>query len=77
MVLRRGLILLTVGCAIGLSLGALAGRVLSVFLFGIPAFEPVTFAGTALIFAAAGLAASYGPARRATRVDPLLALREE
>jgi putative ABC transport system permease protein len=76
-VLRRGLILLTIGCAIGLSLGALAGRVLSVFLFGIPAFEPVTFAGTALIFAVAGLAASYGPARRATRVDPLIALRDE
>ena len=50
---------------------------LSGFLFGVPPFDPVTFGGAAVLFAAIGLAACYGPARRATKVDPIVALRCE
>jgi len=77
MVLRQGMSLTAIGCAIGLMLGAAIAQVLAGFLFGLPPLDPVTFAGAAALFAAIGLAACYGPARRATRVDPLAALRDE
>jgi predicted permease len=77
MVLRQGLSLTVIGCAIGLALGALVGRVLGGFLFGVPALDPVAFGGAAALFAAIGLAACYGPARRATTVDPLVTLRRD
>ena len=47
------------------------------FLFGIPPLDPITFAGTIVLFAAIGLAACYGPAKRATRIEPTTALRCE
>ena len=50
-------------------------RVLTAFLFGIPPLDPITFAGTTALFAAIGLAACYGPAKRATAIDPMQALR--
>jgi putative ABC transport system permease protein len=77
MVLRQGMVLTAIGCVIGLSLGAAVGRMLAVFLFGAPPFDPLTFGGTAALFAAVALAACYGPVRRAARVDPLIALRHE
>jgi predicted permease len=77
MVLWHGMMLTAIGCAIGLSLGAAAAQVLAVFLFGLPPLDPVTFGGATVLFAAIGLAACYGPARRATNVDPLVALRHE
>jgi predicted permease len=77
MVLRQGLTLIVVGCALGLGLGAAVGRLLTGFLFGVPPLDPLTFSGAAALFAAIGLAACYGPARRATKVDPLMALRHE
>src|SRR5258708_2876326 len=77
LVLGQGMSLAAIGSAIGLTLAAAAGRALSGFLFGLPAIDPAAFAGTAALFAAVGLAACYVPARRATRVDPLAALRCE
>ncbi len=77
LVLRQGAWLITIGCAIGLTLGAGAGKILTGFLFGLPPLDPITFIGAAVLFAAIGLVACYGPARRATSVDPLTTLRHE
>jgi ABC-type antimicrobial peptide transport system permease subunit len=77
MVLRQGRVLVTAGAAIGLLLAALAGRLLTRLLFGLPPLDPVTFGGAALLFAAVGLAACYFPARHATRVEATDALRRD
>jgi ABC-type antimicrobial peptide transport system permease subunit len=77
MVLREGASLTLVGSAIGLAIAAAISRVLAGFLFGIPAIDPITFAGTTLLFTAIALAACYVPVRRATRIDPTQALRYE
>ncbi len=77
MVLRQGVGLTGIGVAIGIAAGALVSQVLRSLLFGISTIDPVTFAGTAVLFLAIAVAASYGPARRATRVDPMSALRAE
>ena len=77
MVLGQGLALVVSGLVIGL-VGALAlTRLMSSLLFGVTPTDPVTFAGVALVFLFAALAACYMPARRATRIDPLIALRSE
>jgi predicted permease len=75
MILRQGMALVAIGSAIGLLLAAAASRSLTRLLFGVPPLDPVTFGGAALLFAAIGLAACYVPARRATRVDAMNALR--
>jgi putative ABC transport system permease protein len=77
MVLRQGLMLVAIGSVAGLALAAAAGRVLGRLLFGLPSLDPVTFGGAALLFAAVGLAACYLPARRATRISAMEALRYE
>ena len=77
MVLRQGLRLVLVGSAIGLTFAAATSPLLAGLFFGVPPLDPVTFIGTAALFAAIGLAACYLPARRATRVDPMQALRYE
>jgi predicted permease len=77
MVVRQGIWLAGVGAAIGLALAALASQVLAGFLFGLPPLDPPTFIGAALLFATIAVLASYIPARRATRVDPLAVLRRE
>jgi putative ABC transport system permease protein len=65
------------GLAAGL-IGAMAGaRLLQRELYGLSPFDPAAYAGVALILAAAGLTASYWPARRASRLDPAAALRHE
>ena len=76
-VLRQGLWLTTTGCTIGLILAAAAAQALTSFLVGLSPLDPVMFAGAAALFVAVGLAACYGPARRATSLDPLAALRHE
>jgi putative ABC transport system permease protein len=76
-VLKQGLMVATTGVAIGI-VGALAlTRVLRSLLFGLSATDPVTFAGVAVLLIFVALLASYIPARRATRIDPMVALRYE
>jgi putative ABC transport system permease protein len=77
LILRRGLTLAAVGVALGVVTAAGAARYLQSMLFGIEALDPMTFAAVALGFTAIALLASYFPARRATRVDPVVALRCE
>ena len=77
LVLRQGLVLTLAGIGIGL-LGALAlTRVMSSLLFGVDATDPLTFAAIVPLIAIVSLVACYIPARRATRIDPLVALRYE
>ncbi|HEV2854529.1 MAG TPA: ABC transporter permease [Thermoanaerobaculia bacterium] len=75
LVIRQGLALVLVGVALGL-IGALAlTRVLSSLLYGVSATDPLTFAAIALLLMAVSWIACYIPARRAARVDPLIAMR--
>ncbi|MFP5264162.1 MAG: ADOP family duplicated permease [Blastocatellia bacterium] len=77
LILRQGLLLTLIGIGIGLG-GALAlTRLLSGLLFGVGATDPITFAAIVLLLALVSLIACYIPARRATRVDPMTALRHE
>jgi ABC-type lipoprotein release transport system permease subunit len=76
-VIQRGLELTGAGLALGLVGAALLTRVMATLLFGISATDVMTFTIVPLILAAIGLFASYLPARRATLVDPVVALREE
>jgi len=75
MVLRQGVLLAFVGVALGLAGAFVATRALSNLLFGISARDPFTFIAVPLVLAAVAVAASYLPARRATKADPLQALR--
>jgi putative ABC transport system permease protein len=77
LVIRRGLVLTGIGVALGLAAGAAGAQVLRSLLFGVSALDPMAFGGAALLFGLVALAASYLPARRATRVDPMVALRAE
>jgi len=77
MVLRRGMLLVGIGIAAGTLLAAAASRVLGSLLFGLPPADPVTFSAAIALFCMIGLAACYVPARRATEIEPTLALRSE
>ena len=77
LVLRQGLILTTVGIALGLLGAVVATRVLQAMLFGITPLDPRTFLAVAIMFALMTTLASYVPARRATTVDPIVALRND
>jgi len=76
-IVGEGVRLALVGVAAGLAGALLLTRLLRTFLFGVGTSDPVTFAAVAVILTLVGAAASYFPARRATRVDPLVALRYE
>lgn len=77
MVLRQGMFLVVIGSAVGLLLAAAGSRLFTSLLFGVPPLDPLVFGGAATLFAAIGLAACYAPARRATRIDAVVALRSE
>jgi putative ABC transport system permease protein len=77
LVLRQAMGSTAVGVVIGVAGGAAASQLLRSLLFGISAVDPLTFTAAALLFIAIAAAASYGPARRATRVHPMVALRTE
>ena len=77
LVTGQGLRLALLGVAIGAVASFALTRVLHSFLFSISALDPVTYISVAAVLVAVGLLASYLPARRATKVDPLIALRYE
>jgi ABC-type antimicrobial peptide transport system permease subunit len=77
MFVRQGLVLAGVGAAFGLGAAVGLTRLMKSLLFGISPLDPVTYAGVAAVLVAAAALASYFPARRATAVDPVEALRAE
>jgi predicted permease len=77
LVVRQGMTLAMTGVAIGLMGALLLTRLLSSLLFGVGATDPLTFAAIALMLALVALVASYVPARRTARIDPMIALRCE
>ena len=77
MVLRQAVLLLGIGVAIGIVAALSAGSVLRSFLYGVVPYDAMTIAGVCLLLLACGLFASYIPARRASRIDPIKALRWE
>jgi putative ABC transport system permease protein len=77
LLLREGLRLVGAGVAIGLLASIGCSRLLFKFLYGLSALDGFAFAGVPVLLAAAALLASWIPARRAIRVDPMVALRHE
>ena len=77
LVVRQGMAPALLGLGAGLVLAAAAVRLLRGLLYGVQPWDPVTFLAAAAVLADTALAACYAPARRATRVDPVRALREE
>ena len=77
LVLREAALLLALGLAVGVGLTLWAGRAAASLLFGLKPDDFATLAGAVVLLAAVALAASYAPARRAARMEPMQALREE
>ncbi len=77
LILGHGMALTGIGLAVGLAAAAVATRLLSSMLFEIKVTDPATYIGVAALLGVVSLAASFIPARRATRLDPALALRQE
>jgi ABC-type antimicrobial peptide transport system permease subunit len=77
MVVGRGLALTGVGLAPGLALAAVGTRSMKTMLYGVDALDPSTFAGVAALLCGIAALACWMPARRASRVDPIVVLREE
>jgi putative ABC transport system permease protein len=76
MIVGEGLRLVAAGVGTGLALAFVITRYLEALLFGVSARDPITFSLVPLILVATALLASYIPVRRATRIDPVIALRE-
>jgi predicted permease len=77
MFLRHGLTLTVTGIAVGIGIAVVLTRVMSAFLFGVGPMDPITYAAVSGTLASVALLATYLPARRASRVDPVIALRAE
>jgi len=77
MVLRESLALVGVGVAVGLLMAIAATRFISTQLYGVKPTDPATITAVTIVLAAVAVLAGYIPARRATKVDPMVALRYE
>jgi ABC-type antimicrobial peptide transport system permease subunit len=77
MVLRQGLVLAVIGAVVGVAAALAVTRYLNSMLFGVHPNDPVTIVAVAVLLAAVALGACFIPARNATRVDPIVALRYE
>jgi len=77
LVVGHGMRLTVIGLAIGLAASFALTRLMSSLLFGVSATDPLTFLAISMLLASVALMASYFPARRATKVDPIIALRYE
>jgi putative ABC transport system permease protein len=77
MTVKQGLKLVGLGMLVGVVAAFILTRVMASLLFGISATDPLTFIGIALVLLTVAILASYIPALRATRVDPIVALRTE
>jgi putative ABC transport system permease protein len=75
LVIGRGLLLAAAGVAAGLVCALAATRLMSGFLYGVSPLDPATFVGVPALLGLVALIACYAPARRATKVDPIVALR--
>ena len=77
MIFRQGALQLTIGMMVGLAFALGVSQLMTILLFDVQPRDPVIFTGVAVVHVAVGMMACLIPARRATRVDPLVALRSE
>ncbi|MDQ3486507.1 MAG: ABC transporter permease [Acidobacteriota bacterium] len=77
LLLRQGLILTGIGLVLGLGLAAIGAQLIQGLLYGVNGIDPITFGSACVLFAIVSTVATYIPARRALRVDPMVALRND
>jgi ABC-type antimicrobial peptide transport system permease subunit len=77
MVLGEGLGMSSIGIAIGVAIAAVATRPMRALLFGVATIDPLVYAAVSLILVGVAIVASLAPARRAARIDPVVALRSD
>ncbi len=77
MILRQVFVLAALGLAIGVPVALGASKLVASFLFGLKPKDPLAFAAAVAILLGAAILAGYAPARRASRIDPMVALRHE